>query len=201
MMHNKHYLLLFLLSLLVFTGCSTTSITLEKPSNELMKNKDKSYISFSRSNSIGGMAIPCKIRTFDYQSKTFKNVGTLMRGERIIYPVTPGKHYFYLTGGENDDYLEVDTLANHLYFVNTYVSLGIILGRTYFDKYDLNNQQISDIESLTLVTPSKESHADFEKTKKEEWSEIEEDKDEWQQPKNHLNYKDGIKLKNGYLSR
>ena len=199
---NKSFLVLVLLSLsiLFFSGCTSAYSTgVKKPQSELIKDSSKAYIMFSRSGQIFGTGIPNNIVEFDYETKELKQVGILFPDERIIYQVEPGKHYFYMSGGENDDYLEVSTKANHMYYVNVYISMGILIGRTYFDIYNpLTKDDIEDLESSELVEITKEAKIEFENSKNDYLSEINEDYPDWivDSDRKSIKAEDGVKIFN-----
>lgn len=191
---------LIILITTILTGCGQPSmVAVPKPQHKVMEDSEKAYVSFSRSNSFFGAAIPNIISNFDYESKKIKNVGTLYPGDRVIFPVDAGKNHFYLTGGENDDYIEVNTLKNHIYYVNTYVSVGILMGRVYFDKYDLSKEEIEKINSSKLLQPTIDGEKRFIEAKNDYWKEIEEDQDQWRKSEKVISFSEGLELKDGQL--
>lgn len=183
--------------ILLTSGCVSTSLKVTKTQSEILKDKSKSYIMFSRFSSLIGAGVRNNIVEFNYNTKELNFVGTLMSGERLIYEVEPGEHYFYLSGGENDDYLKVSTKANHMYYVNTYVSIGFLLLRTYFDTYDpLRKKDIEYLESSTLIKPSDGAREIYQDNYKDYISEIIEDYPEWKNDKNkkHIKTSNGVSL-------
>lgn len=187
------------LVVLFSTGCVSTSLEVKKPQSEIVKDTSKAYIMFSRSNSFIGGGIPNNIVEFNYDSKELNFVGILNMGERLIYKVDPGEHYFYLSGGENDDYLQVSAKANHMYYVNSYVTMGIFMGRTYFDTYNpLTREIINSLESSILIEPTDGARDIYAKNTGSYISEINEDFVDWNNSpdKEHIPYNQGIPLFN-----
>ncbi|MEA2018747.1 MAG: hypothetical protein U9N59_09885 [Campylobacterota bacterium] len=185
------------LVVLFTTGCVSTSLEVKKPQSEIVKDTTKSYIMFSRSSMFIGGGVPNNIVEFNYDTKELNFVGILMPGERLIYKVEPGEHYFYLSGGENDDYLKVSAKARHMYYVNTYVSMGILMGRTYFDTYDpLSREDIESLEGSTLIEPTDGARDIYNNNLESYISEINEDYPEWSNDndKKHIKQTNGVPL-------
>lgn len=165
---------------LLTTGCVSTSIEVKKPQSQIINDKSKSYIIFSRSSSFFGGGIPNDIVEFSYENKSLDFVGTLQIGERVIHEVAPGEHYFYIAGGENDDYLQVSTKKNCVYYVGTYTGMGILIGRTYFETFSpLTRSIIDDLEDSKLIKPSEYAITRYNKSTDDYKSEIIEDYVEW----------------------
>ena len=90
--------------MLGLSGCSFRSDEVKIPETQIMSDKEKGYIVFSRpSKYIGGGV---NIDLFEFDKKTFepKVVGTLSNGERTIYQVDEGEHYFFI---EPTEYIQV----------------------------------------------------------------------------------------------
>lgn len=131
---NLNYLKIgtFTLSAMLFTGCASSLTTkVDIPVSQLTSNKTKSYITFARPQTMGA-ALSNTVIEFDPSTKETKLVGTLGSYDRIIYETTPGTHYFYMSGGENDDMIKVSTDSSKMYYVVTQVQFGLMAGRFYF---------------------------------------------------------------------
>jgi len=172
-------ILLLSLSIWMFTGCSTMNVPVKEMQQELTQDKTQSYISFARPFVPIGVAIPCSITQFDYEKQMSEFVGILYPGERILTKVTPGVHYYYLTGGENDDYIQVQTKAGHIYHVSTYVSVGFLVGRTYFSPLHQSSYSREDLEKIDLTQPNENAFEYYNSNLESYMEEILEDYPEW----------------------
>lgn len=180
MKRNMKYLMIIGL-VYFFTGCTSMSTPSVKSNTEVFTDKQSSYITFSRTPSFVGSAIPCAVSEFNYDTKEVNLVGVLFSGERIVQKVQPGIHYYYLSGGENDDYIKVQTEGGHLYYVNTYIAMGVMTGRTYFDPLHQTSHTPQEIDQITLVEPNEDAYDYFRNNKQDILSEIMEDFPEWSQ--------------------
>lgn len=118
--------------LLFFSGCAgSLSSAAAKPETAMTSDKTKAYVMFSRPEMIG-MALSNTIVEFDPRTFRTRPIGTLAYETRIIYETTPGTHYFYMDGGENDDMLKMTLEAGKIYYVHTPPSMGVVAGRFYF---------------------------------------------------------------------
>ncbi|WP_456451062.1 hypothetical protein [Hydrogenimonas sp.] len=125
-------LLLPFLFALFFTGCATSMSSVSaKPMTEVTKDPTKAYIVFSRPEMVG-MALSNTIIEFDPATRETKPLGTLAYETKIVYATTPGTHYFYMDGGENDDMIKMTVAAGRVYYVHTPPSMGVVAGRFYF---------------------------------------------------------------------
>lgn len=117
---------------ILFSGCASSLTTpVNKSLSEITSNKEKSYISFSRPQFVAP-GINYTIIEFDPKTKETNLVGTLGTFTRLIYETTPGTHYFYMTGGENDDMIKISTDSSKIYYAETQVQFGVMLYRFYF---------------------------------------------------------------------
>jgi hypothetical protein len=118
--------------LLMLTGCASgMSTAVKTPQRDLTKDRQKAYIVFSRP-ALVGMALSNTIIEFDPVTKRTKPVGTLAAETRILYETTPGTHYFYMDGGENDDMIKMTVESGRVYYVETRIGMGVVAGRFYF---------------------------------------------------------------------
>ena len=117
---------------LLLSGCAGSLSTPVPGGKVIYDQKDSSsYIVFSRPEFVGA-ALSNTIVEFDPNTYTTKFVGTLGPRTKLVYKVTPGTHYFYMDGGENDDMIKITTKQSMEYYVHTAVSMGIMVGRFYF---------------------------------------------------------------------
>lgn len=118
--------------LLFLSGCANSLYTLVPESSTVQtKHANSSYIIFSRPEFVGA-ALSNTIIEFNPDTYDTKYVGTLGPQTKLIYKTTPGTHYFYMGGGENDDMIKIKTGKSKEYYVHTAVGMGIMVGRFYF---------------------------------------------------------------------
>lgn len=118
--------------ILFLSGCANSLYTPVPESKTLhTKNGNSSYIVFSRPEFVGAALINTIVE-FDPNTYTTKYIGTLGPQTKLVYKTTPGTHYFYMGGGENDDIIKIKTGKSKEYYVHTAVGMGIMLGRFYF---------------------------------------------------------------------
>jgi hypothetical protein len=117
---------------LLLSGCAG-SLSTPVPGGKVVydQKESNSYIVFSRPE-FGGAALSNTIVEFDPHTYAIKSVGTLGPQTKLVYKTTPGTHYFYMDGGENDDMIKITTKQSNEYYVHTAVSVGIMVGRFYF---------------------------------------------------------------------
>lgn len=137
------------LSVILFTGCASSLTTkIDTPISQITADKSKSYITFARPQTLGA-ALSNTVIEFDPSTKETKLVGTLGSYDRIIYETNPGTHFFYMSGGENDDMIKVSTDSSKMYYVATQVQFGLVAGRFYFKPI-----KSTTFKSLTLLKDS-----------------------------------------------
>jgi len=115
-----------------FSGCAG-SLSTAVPNNTITYSEqaENAYIVFSRP-SILGAALSNTIIEFDPKTHNTKYVGTLGAQTRIAYKTSPGTHYFYMSGGENDDMIKIITQKATEYYIHTQPQIGLVAGRFYF---------------------------------------------------------------------
>lgn len=127
------YLAVPITAVLLLSGCAS-DISTPVPGGKVVHNKNDnaSYIIFSRPEFVGA-ALSNTIVEFDPNTYTTKYVGTLGAQTRLAYKTTPGTHYFFMEGGENDDMIKINTAKSKEYYVHTAVGMGVMVGRFYFE--------------------------------------------------------------------
>ena len=125
-----------------------------------------------------------------------KSNNLLDSATQVVYKVKPGKYYFYLDGGENDDMIQIDTAKNKIYYVEIAASIGFAITRFYFQPIK-NGNSIYDIPDWTLIEPDEKAKKSYKDNLPEYLSEIKEDFPEWlkEEDKNEMQQKDGYPLK------
>jgi hypothetical protein len=120
------------MAVLLLSGCAS-SLSSPVPGGKIAyNNKDNtSYIVFSRPEYVGA-ALSNTIVEFNPSTYATKHIGTLGPQTKLVYKTTPGTHYFYMAGGENDDMIKINTKGSTEYYVHTAVGMGIMVGRFYF---------------------------------------------------------------------
>ncbi|MDD2450309.1 MAG: hypothetical protein PHU67_00155 [Sulfurovum sp.] len=128
----KSKIIPFVLITLLLSGCAS-SLYEAAPSGTTVDTrvKENATIVFSRPSFLGA-ALHNTVVAFDPETKATSYVGTLGAQTKIEYQTTPGTHYFYMLGGENDDMIKVTTKASSQYYVVTEPQMGLVAGRFYF---------------------------------------------------------------------
>ncbi|MET0068096.1 MAG: hypothetical protein ABW076_17255 [Candidatus Thiodiazotropha sp.] len=103
----------------------------EKNTSQVVTSSKASYIVFSRPEFVGA-ALTNTIVEFAPGAQGMILVTALRPQSKAIYKTTPGAHYFYMEGGENDDMIKIDTAPGRIYYVHTSVNMGLVAGRFYF---------------------------------------------------------------------
>lgn len=152
---------------LLLSGCAGSLYSPVPERKVAYDNKDDaSYIVFSRPEFVGA-ALSNTIIEFDPGTYATKSIGTLGPQTKLVYKTTPGTHYFYMDGGENDDMIKITTKKSTEYYVHTAVSMGIMVGRFYFKP--LRYQSVALAESLkgAACTPATFNQYGFKVVKDE----------------------------------
>ena len=180
---------------LLLSGCAG-SLSTPVPGGKVVheKNDNASYIVFSRPEFVGA-ALSNTIVEFDPGTYATRFVGTLGPQTRLAYKTTPGVHYFYMDGGENDDMIKINTGKSKEYYVHTAVSMGIMVGRFYFKP--LRYQSLALAESLrdgecTQATLAKYGFKEVKNEVSELTGEV-----KYHSQKHHIN----IECRKGVISR
>ncbi len=119
-------------AVLLLSGCASDMYTPVAGGKIVhSKNDNASYIVFSRPAFVGA-ALSNTIIEFDPNTYKTKYVGTLGAETRLAYKTSPGTHYFYMEGGENDDMIKITTSKSREYYVHVAVGMGVVAGRFYF---------------------------------------------------------------------
>jgi hypothetical protein len=128
----KYRILSFVAASFFFSGCAG-SLSTAVPNNKIAYSEqpENTYIVFSRPSLLGA-ALSNTIIEFDPKTNDTQYVGTLGAKTRVAYQTTPGTHYFYMAGGENDDMIKVTTKSSTEYYVHTQPQIGLVAGRFYF---------------------------------------------------------------------
>lgn len=178
-------------------GCSGKYTEINTTKKEITQNKDYGYISFHRvsGGSLMGEAFSPTIVQFDENYDT-NFIATLSSGTQIIKRYKPGKYFFYLSGGENDDMIEVNVEKNRIYYVTVASSIGIGIVRYYFKaiKYAPGEDSIYSEPDWTLIAPDDEAKKDYQNNLPDYLEEIKEDFTAW---KNDAD-EDNMKIEDGY---
>jgi len=131
---------------LLLSGCAG-SLSTPVPGGKVNYDTkaNNAYIVFARPEFVGA-ALSNTIVEFDPATYKTKLVGTLGPQTKIVYVTTPGTHYFYMNGGENDDMIKITAKKGMEYYVHTEIGMGVVVGRFYFKP--LRYQNLALAESL-----------------------------------------------------
>ncbi len=130
--------------MLSLSGCSFKSDEVNIPETQIMSDKEKGYIIFSRPSKYLGGAI--NIDLFEFDKKTFepKVVGTLSSGERTIYKVDEGEHYFFM---EPTEYIQVvNVKKGEIKYINIFIDFmyGFVPMELSEQRIDLKNNILKE---------------------------------------------------------
>lgn len=111
---------------LFFYGCSSKNMSVTASESEMISDKNKAHILFSRPSNLMGGAYNIYIMEFDESTFEPKLVAILDSGERSIYSLNEGKHFFYTNVVANENIIEMDVEKGKLYYVNNGVTPNTI---------------------------------------------------------------------------
>ncbi len=152
---------------LLLSGCASDMYT-PVAGGKIVQNKNdnSSYIVFSRPE-FAGAALMNTIVEFDPNTYKTKYVGTLGAETRLVYKTTPGTHYFFMEGGENDDMIKITTAKSKEYYVHTTVGMGVVAGRFYFKPLRYPNLALAETLKSKTCTPTTLNQYGFKQIKDE----------------------------------
>lgn len=143
-------IMLIFIAVTSFTGCSTSSLKVSEPASQLMADKNNAYVVFTRPNSFLGRAHNIDIMEFDVKEFNTKAVIHLANDEYTIYPVKPGKSYFFTNVGANENITMVDLKPGEIQYLN----MGVT-GNTIFFPVHLDNTRIKFEDKLLTMNCDK----------------------------------------------
>jgi hypothetical protein len=112
---------IFISSMLLYTGCASSSVAVKTPESELMSNKEKAYIIFAKPESVGSDLFDWEIMEFNPKTSEPKLVASLPGGSKSIYEVDEGEHYFTSFPGRDIGFMtKIDVKKGQKYY--TYLS-------------------------------------------------------------------------------
>ena len=146
------YKILVLIALgVIFAGCSTRSLKVQESFTDLVSDKNQAYVVFARPYSFMGGAHNIDIMEFDESTFSPKAVIHLANDERTVYPVKPGKSYFFTNVGANENITMVDLKPGEIQYINMGVSSNSVFFPIHIAdsrlslKEKLLNQQCNDM--------------------------------------------------------
>lgn len=136
-----------IIALSLFSGCGGGAYAkVATPQNEIIKNRKKAYIVFSRPE-IVGYALSSSVMEYSINNpKDLKLVSVLGPGTKVIYPVDVGDHYFYLRGGENGDKIRITVKKGKVYYIQVKIKMGWSAGR--FSFVPLSYARVKKLDSI-----------------------------------------------------
>lgn len=157
----------FVVTLMVFSGCSSKTIIIDKPVSQLTTDKSKAYValSYNPPNLLG--PVPEAI-VYEYNLKTNnqKQLITFDREGTYFVGMEPGKHYFIIRRVMPALALEED--------VKYQFTINAIPGKTTY--VDLQNLQVVTDQRKTLETKLKETPCNLTNMSKYDFKKIEQEK-------------------------
>lgn len=102
---------------LTFIGCAANNEKINIKESKLTQDKSKAYVVFMRPDTYAGSAHYPRILEYIPEQKSVKFVGELSIGEKIIYPVSAGVHYFY-TDYISNSINKINAIAGKTYYID-----------------------------------------------------------------------------------
>lgn len=127
---TKYILSIFFLMITsIFTGCGSKNIEVKIPEAQIMADKEKSYIVFSRPWGFMGSALDIDVMEIDTEKKEpLKLVGIVSNGERIIYETKEGIHHFFTNVGQNENIEQINMKKGETKYVNLSINTNLMMG-------------------------------------------------------------------------
>jgi len=111
-------------------GCSSRSIVVKKPEAQILADKTKAYVVFTRPYNFVGAANSIDIVHFNNRNFDVNYVAYLSAGERVIFKVNEGENYFFTDVGANENIQVVNAKKGKIYYIN----LGVTASTIFFPK-------------------------------------------------------------------
>ena len=122
---KKLSILSFIISIQIFTACSSNNIIIKDPSNTI-KDEKKGYIVFTMVDSYLSSAM---IVEFNIYSDNAKFIVELDRNQKYTAHVSPGKHYYYLeVNSDAKHIIQIDVKAGET--VNINALMGTVIPKS-----------------------------------------------------------------------
>jgi hypothetical protein len=120
---KKYYKAAFSIIISAITAGCVNGVTRisEKTMTGVLSDANASYIIFSRPKITGYAAINNIVEFFP-GTEDLVLIAALRANSKVIYKTTPGEHYFYMGGGENDDMIKINTVLGKIYYVHPIVA-------------------------------------------------------------------------------
>jgi hypothetical protein len=103
---------------IMFVGCSGNQ-NLSIPTEKIVTDKKSAYVVFMRPDTFAGAAYSPTISEFFPETKKAIEIADLGIGEKVIYKVNPGKHYFHIDF-QFDTVHSLDAREGEVYYFDTH---------------------------------------------------------------------------------
>ncbi len=133
-MKIRYKSLLLLIIIFITAGCGGSYKKINTPTTEIMNDKNKAYIIFSRPEFVG-TAISNTVMEYNPTdtNEPITLIAILGAQTKVLYTVDPGTHYFYMRGGEGGDKIKTTVEAGKVYYIQTAIKMGWSAGRFIFE--------------------------------------------------------------------
>lgn len=146
---------------IIFVGCGGNK-NLSIPTEKIITDKKSAYVVFMRPDTFQGAAFSPTISEFFPETKKAIEIADLGIGEKVIYKVNPGKHYFHIDFQLNTVH-SLDAKAGEVYYFDTHKHMLIsAIDRQYIEILSKNlegkecSQQLIDKYLLEEVITQEE---------------------------------------------
>lgn len=128
-MKKVYFIIISIFSIFLFTGCGSKNVEVKLPESQIMADKEKSYIVFSRPSGFIGSAVDIDVMEIDIEKKEpIKLVGIISNGERLIYETEEGSHYFFTNVGQNENIEKITINKGEIKYVNLSINTNLMMG-------------------------------------------------------------------------
>ncbi len=138
-MKTRYKSLILIVTILLTAGCGGSYKKVNTPTAEIMNDKNKAYIIFSRPEFVG-TAISNTVMEYNPldPKEPITLIAILGAQTKVLYTVDPGTHYFYMRGGEGGDKIKTTVEAGKVYYIQTAIKMGWSAGRFIFEPLTLS---------------------------------------------------------------
>ena len=139
-----------IIAITIFSGCGGAYNKVSTPVSEIIKNKEKAYIVFSRPEFVGYALSSTVMEYNPDKPDDLKLVAVLGAKTKVIYPLDAGEHFFYLRGGENGDKIKITVEKGKIYYVQAKIKMGWSAGR--FSFVPLSYDRVKKLDTMLNQT-------------------------------------------------
>lgn len=145
---KKQFLMVLLAvtSIFLLSGCGSKNIEVKIPESQIMADKEKSYIVFSRPSVFMGGGLDIDVMEIDIKRKEpIKLVGIISNGEKMIYETEEGIHHFFSNVGQNENIERIEIKKGETKYVNLAINTNLMMG---FYPLEIKQSRIKLLDKL-----------------------------------------------------